>query len=162
MVRDFLRIFVEATGETERSKVPTLHLVWPWYVRLKRYFEANLLDTSLVLLMKHAAAKYFRNNVQLHITIFHKIAVLMHPQLKHLKMATNQEKLKIYTEVKSYMQNFCDTSSSTEHLTPEVSLNRTQSQSQSQAMNMFMDVDSDSSDSGGETNVSAVEKEFVA
>lgn len=86
VIRNFLKIFEEATTEIEASRRPTLHIVIPWYFRLLKSLEFSVKHYVVVSQMKASGREYFVCNISNHLTSYHKIATFLCPVLKSLRM----------------------------------------------------------------------------
>lgn len=103
---EFLKIFKQISVELEASNSPSLHLVWPSNVRLKNYLKSSRLDSVLCKQMKKTARVYLKNNFQL--DKFHRIATILHPQMKTLKFADENDKLQTIRDLKEMLASVSD------------------------------------------------------
>lgn len=106
MLRDFLEPLKNASDELEASKYPTLHLVHPWFHAILQHFQPNLLDPAMVSHMKVVGLAYWTKNVQTYITSFHDVAVGLHPEMKDLRLYTEQEQKAVWKKVGELMDIF--------------------------------------------------------
>lgn len=106
MLRDFLEPLKNGSDELEASKHPTLHLVHAWYHAILVHFQPNLMDTTMIANMKVTGLAYWTNNVQKHITDFHNVAVCLHPEMKDLRLYTEQERTRVWSKVDELMDHF--------------------------------------------------------
>lgn len=96
MLCDFLNIFEEATREIEATKRPTLHLVVPWFFRIKLHCQPSSADNVLISQIKIVATEYLTSNIANHISDYHKVATFLCPTLKPLRMySSSSEKNEI-------------------------------------------------------------------
>lgn len=103
---DFLEIFKECTAEVEASRVPTLHLVIPWYFELHAHMKQSYLDIALIAKMKDVGLKYFEENVSKRLNKYHKVATFLHPVLKNLKMFNLEERAVIYKAAEDLLTRY--------------------------------------------------------
>lgn len=96
-IAGFLKKFKIWTDQLEADKNPTLWMVWPTFVSLNNYLTANSEDSGMITLMKEAGRSYIRSNVHdFSPKVAHKIATVLHPLLKNIALASEQEKQEVY------------------------------------------------------------------
>lgn len=98
---EFLKIFKQISVELEKSNSPSLYLVWPSTVRLLNFLKSSRIDSVLFKDMKKMARVYFKKNFVL--DKFHRMATILHPQLKTLKFAEENEKLQTIRDLKQML-----------------------------------------------------------
>lgn len=98
---EFLKMFKNISVELERSNSPSLFLVWPSSVRLLTFLKSTRIDSVLLKDMKKKARVYFKKNFEL--DKFHRIATILHPQLKTLKFAEENDKLQTIRDLKQLL-----------------------------------------------------------
>lgn len=105
ILRDFLEPLKNASDELEATKYPTLHLVHPWYYTILSHFQPNSLDPAMIGQMKSIGLAYWTTNVHTFITRFHDVAVCLHPEMKELRLYTEQERHAAWKKVEELMEN---------------------------------------------------------
>lgn len=106
MLRDFLEPLKTASDELEASKTPTLHLVHPWYRTIREHFQPKPLDPAMISRMKTVGLVYWTENVQTHITSYHDVAVVLHPEMKELRLYDDLRQEMVWKKVEELMNNF--------------------------------------------------------
>lgn len=101
---DFLGIFKEASDSIEKTKSPTLYLVWIWVIRIKEHLKENRNDHRVIKMMKKVSSKYLDDNFVFHD--YYKVSVFLHPLFKglHKFCETEQEKEEIYSIVRNMIR----------------------------------------------------------
>lgn len=80
----------------ESEKKPTLHHVWPFQVKIKKYLSNIPNENNLLSQMKRAGLQYMqKNETQFAMTKEHKIATFLHPYMKGLKFAPFAESVNV-------------------------------------------------------------------
>lgn len=95
---DFLKVFKQISIELETSLKPSLYLVWPSSARILNYLSPSRVNSVLLKKMKKVARVYFNKNFVLNK--LHRIATLLHPQMKSLKFASDELKLQTIRDLK--------------------------------------------------------------
>lgn len=99
----FLKNFKDISDELEKSLTPTLYLVWPSSVRILRFLKSTRVDSLLLSKMKKKARVYFSKNFVLDKV--HRLATILHPQMKGLKFATDEDKLGTIRDLKAMVDS---------------------------------------------------------
>ena len=76
----FLSLFKTASEQLSADSSPTLHLVVPWFSKLKSSCEINDNDHLLLVQFKTAVSKILDNKV--YLTSLHYIATFLYPSTK--------------------------------------------------------------------------------
>ncbi|CAM2096805.1 unnamed protein product [Caretta caretta] len=97
MLIEFLQHFKEASDAQEQSQ-PTLLLVPIWYKRLKKHLHPSTTDVYSLSQLKSQASQDLIENVE--IKPLHRVAVFLHPQMKGMKVFSEQEGQEFYQETK--------------------------------------------------------------
>lgn len=98
-----MKIFKDISDELEKSLTPTLYLVWPSSVRILRFLKSTRVDSLLLSKMKKKARVYFSKNFVLDKV--HRLATILHPQMKGLKFATDEDKLGTIRDLKAMVDS---------------------------------------------------------
>jgi hypothetical protein len=77
---NFLSLFRAASEQLSADTTPTLHLVVPWFWKLKNACEINDDDHLLLVQFKHAVSKMLDEKI--HLTSLHYIATFLYPVTK--------------------------------------------------------------------------------
>lgn len=100
----FLKKFKIWTDQLEADKRPTLWMVWPTFVSLKNYLARNDEDSDIVTRMKQTGISYIEANVyDFSPKIVHKVATVLHPLLKNIALATEEEKKEVYNVIDDFI-----------------------------------------------------------
>lgn len=112
-MRDFLELFTTITTDIEGEKKPTLHKVWPYYLKIIKYLEPAEHDSNLIIKMKRSGRKYIETNghkFQLHID--QKLACFLHPMFKALSFAPLTEVIEVHQYAESKIKHELESQSS--------------------------------------------------
>lgn len=110
----FLKLFKIISIELEKSNSPSLYLVWPSNVRIMKFVSQSLqTDSTLMKKMKKTARAYLKNNFVL--DKLHRIATILHPQLKSVKFAEEDEKIETIRDLKAMMSTISTDAIDTSH-----------------------------------------------
>lgn len=100
---ELLAFFKSVTSSVEGEKFVTIHTYWPALLEMKRTLATNRCDHEYVKAMKKAGLDYIEkleNSGSLKVSIRHKIAVFLHPQMKSLAFASTDDKKEIHAHIK--------------------------------------------------------------
>lgn len=146
ILKDFCLQFKKSTDDLEGSKHPTLCNVIPNYLRICNHLEVKSSDPNCIVECKRTALKYWMENVQKNLTIYHGLAIFLHPLTKHLKTQKPHEKTEIWTRTLTLMNEYMP-STCTQQKQPRSFTNRTDS-----ALSLCMG-DSESEDDQSEAEI---------
>lgn len=106
ILRDFLKPFKTSTDELEASLHPTLCYVIPHYLKIYNHLQPSPSDPNCIAESKRIALNYWTENVQKELSMHHKIALFLHPLMKHLKTQEPEEKNEIWERTLTLMNEF--------------------------------------------------------
>jgi hypothetical protein len=81
----FLSIFKMASEQLSADQTPTMHLVIPWFSKLKRACEVEENDSLLLVQFKNAVNATLDEKV--HLAPLHYIATFLHPATKRFAVS---------------------------------------------------------------------------
>jgi hypothetical protein len=81
----FLSLFKVASEQLSADASPTLHMVVPWFTKLKNSCEPKADDHVLLGQFKKAVSKMLDDKV--HLTSLHYIAIFLYPETKKLSVS---------------------------------------------------------------------------
>lgn len=102
-----LEFFKNVTVAIEGDKFVTLHNYWLTLCETKRILAENRSDIDIVRAMKRVALDYIENaenSGSFRITLRHKLAVFLHPQMKGLSFAISRERREIHSHVRELLE----------------------------------------------------------
>lgn len=104
---EFLKKFKNWTKQLEYEKVPTLWMVWPIFIQLKKHLAANVDDTELIDGMKSVGREYIRiETSDIEPRMIHKISTVLNPLLKNLVMIHDEERNQIYDAINDKIRKY--------------------------------------------------------
>jgi hypothetical protein len=96
----FLDGFKQASLALEGAKTPTLHLTLPWFHKLIQHCGVDEdEDIAEMILIKQSAINLIGNKFTLHP--LHRIASVLNPKMKNLKMIDERERNETYDDLRS-------------------------------------------------------------
>lgn len=105
-VANFVHFFTKISISIQGDQYETLHFVWPYISRIHKHLTVNSQDSNYVTQMKADGRDYLsktRNIDDFKPQIAHKVAVFLHPAMKNLNTASEQDKIEIFNHIKSLM-----------------------------------------------------------
>lgn len=118
---EFLELFVHITVTIEGEKKPTLHYVWPFHVKIKKYLADRANGGSFTSIMSRAGIQYMDKNAEpFAMTDEHKIATFLHPYMKTLKFVTFGESVVVRGMVQGIIDNLREESGHNNQLIADV------------------------------------------
>lgn len=97
VISKFLKKFKIWSEQLEADKKPTLWMVWPTIVSLRKYLAANNEDDGIITEMKDIGRRYIEaNSHDFMPKTVHKVATVLHPLLKKIALANDVEKNEVY------------------------------------------------------------------
>lgn len=105
-INSFLKPFKHWSDHTEKSKKPSLYMVWIGIDALIRHCSVQERDEHLVTLMKVKALYYIEEKFVLHK--FHRISTFLNPNFKSLKFASSSLYERTVTDTRNMMQSIPD------------------------------------------------------
>lgn len=102
---DFLKLFKDITDDIEGEKYVTLHYVVPSFMRIQKELTYLESDSHIVEEMKERGRNFINAREEILPTMTHKVAFFLHPLFKSLRSFSINEKIKVYTHVKTLMEN---------------------------------------------------------
>ena len=112
MLVDFLKPFKKATEELSGSKYPTIHLVPLWKSVLMEHCQPKASDPCGLEVLKRRCLKLLDERIELGDHV--KLAVMLSPKFKQLRMFTRQEREAVYNFARVEMSNFPPTEDAAE------------------------------------------------
>lgn len=104
IISAFLKKFKVWTDLLEADKTPTLWMVWPTLVSLKKYLADNDEDSNIITKMKEAGRRYLElNSLDFTPKSVHKISTVLHPLLKNIALATEDERNDVYGMIDDFV-----------------------------------------------------------
>lgn len=101
---EFLNSFTVWIERLEADEKPTLWMVWIAFWWLKKYLVDKNDDSDNVKEMKAAGRIYLQKKIEDYTpTMIHKIATVLHPQLKNIALATEAERTNVYGVIDDYI-----------------------------------------------------------
>ncbi|CAF1494105.1 unnamed protein product [Adineta ricciae] len=100
-VEKFLSLFKLVSEKLSADTSPTLHLVVPWFWKLKTSCKCNDDDHLLLVQFKSAVSKMLDDKV--HLTSLHYIATCLYPATKKLQTLDDSYRNEIYTDMRKIM-----------------------------------------------------------
>ena len=104
MLVKFLQPFKDATLELSGSKYPTMNRVVLWKSKLMANCQPSASDTTAMEVLKRRCLQLLDARIQVHDHA--KLAVLLSPKFKQLRMFSQQEKEAIYDLARVELSNF--------------------------------------------------------
>lgn len=102
---DFLAKFKIWIKQLESDKTPTLWMVWPTFINLRKYLQVSNDDSDIVRAMKAKGREYLENNLaDFEPKLIHKIGTVLHPILKNIAIAPFEEREMVYTSIDEELQ----------------------------------------------------------
>ena len=101
---DFLKPFKKATEELSGSKYPTINLVALWKSSLMLHCQPLASDTTALEVLKRRCLKLLGDRIDLDDHV--KLAVMLSPKFKQLRMFSQQEREAVYHFARVEMSNF--------------------------------------------------------
>lgn len=102
-VANLVHVFTKISISIQGEQYETLHLVWPYINRIHKHLLTTTRDSDYVKRMKAAGRDYLlksKNIEDFKPQIGHKIAVFLHPAMKNLNCASEQDKIEIIEHIK--------------------------------------------------------------
>lgn len=102
-VANLVQIFTEISISIQGEQYETLHMVWPYINRIHRHLMTKTSDSDYIVRMKAAGRDYLlksKNIDDFKPQLGHKIAVFLHPAMKSLNCASEQDKIEIIEHIK--------------------------------------------------------------
>ncbi|CAF1152767.1 unnamed protein product [Adineta steineri] len=97
-VEKFLSLFKVASEQLSADTSPTLHLVVPWFWKLKASCIPNQDDSLLLNQFKNAVSNMLDDKV--HLTSLHYIATCLYPATKKLQTLEDSYRNEIYADIR--------------------------------------------------------------
>lgn len=106
---EFLTPFKTSTDDVEATRHPTLHKVIPNFLLIDEHLQSKTSDPSCLNEIKGIVREYWHSNIENHITMYHKVALFLHPKTKGLRTMTYDEKQMVFARTVEMMniQYFC-------------------------------------------------------
>lgn len=82
----FLKVFHDASEELEAEMIPTLHLVLPWYCKLRNHCKPAACDSDEMAGLKENASALLESKLHLRLSPSHYYATILNPKMKSLKV----------------------------------------------------------------------------
>lgn len=118
---EFFEKLKEWPKQLESEKTPTLWMVWPNFINLNRHFHDKPTDTDAVKMAKEVGRAYIQKNLSdIAPRMLHKISTVLHPLLKNIAMASNDERNRVYNDINDDIKK--DSESSTKDLESETNV----------------------------------------
>lgn len=111
IICDFLSKFKIWTNRLESDTKPTLWMVWPIFRALEKHLVNEIDDVNIIADMKKIGREYVNNNVNsvdFEPNLIHKAATVLHPMLKSIAIASEEEKGEIYSKINEEAQSGSD------------------------------------------------------
>lgn len=114
IIAEFLKKFKDWTKQLEFEKKPTLWMVWPTFVNLKKHLIPLDTDPDIIKNMKAVANEYIEKNTSdFEPQMVHKISTVLNPLLKNIAIVGLDERVRIYDtindEIQKYEKNVTET-----------------------------------------------------
>lgn len=106
ILADFLKPFKTATDAVEASQHPTMHKVIPNFLEIGNHLAEKPSDPACIVEIKVIVRDYWQQNVQKCISIYHQLALFLHPNTKTMKTLTSDEKSAVWFRALSLMNEF--------------------------------------------------------
>lgn len=106
---EFLKPFKNSTDEIEATHHPTLHKVIPNFMEISVHLENKPSDPACIIEIKEIVSAYWHGNIVNYLTIYHKLALFLHPIAKSLRTFTIDEKNIVVDRAMQMMHNFMPT-----------------------------------------------------
>lgn len=113
ILADFLKPFKTATDEVEASHHPTMHKVIPNFLEMCNHLEEKPSDPACIVEIKAIVRDYWQKNVQKCISIYHQLALFLHPNTKTMKTLSVDQKSAVWDRAISMMNQFMPPSTTT-------------------------------------------------
>ncbi|XP_021960628.2 uncharacterized protein LOC110856457 [Folsomia candida] len=97
----FLKPFLECSASLSGDKYPPIHLVAPWFLKLRRHLQEDENDSAEIRLLKQQGHICLQEYMK--IDSFLWTACLLNPRYKTLKGATDEERKDAYDRMKILM-----------------------------------------------------------
>ncbi|CAF4859520.1 unnamed protein product [Rotaria sp. Silwood1] len=98
----FLSLFKTASEQLSADTTPTLHLVVPWFTKLKNSCEQKGDDPLLLIQFKIAVSKMLDEKI--YLTSLHYIATFLYPVTKKLSTLNNKLRNEIYADTRKIIK----------------------------------------------------------
>lgn len=106
-IANFLKKFKEWTKQLEHDKIPTLWMVWPTFIQLKKHLIALADDSEMIKAMKSIGREYIEKNLSdIQPRMIHKISTVLNPLLKNIAMSELEERDHIYDTIDENIRKF--------------------------------------------------------
>lgn len=97
IICEFLKKFKVWIDQLEADKKPTLWMVWPTFISLKKFLSDSNDDHDIIKQMKVVGRRYLeKNDNDFTPKLVHKISTVLHPLLKNIAIANETEKKDVY------------------------------------------------------------------
>ncbi|CAF1199180.1 unnamed protein product [Adineta ricciae] len=97
----FLSLFKVASEQLSADTSPTLHLVVPWFWKLKGSCTLKDDDHLLLIQLKNAVSKMLDEKI--HLTSLHYIATCLYPSTKKLQILDDNYRTETYADIRKIM-----------------------------------------------------------
>ncbi|OXA36831.1 Zinc finger BED domain-containing protein 1 [Folsomia candida] len=104
---NLLKPFLECSTSLSGDKYPTIHLVAPWFLTLRRHLQQEESDSAEIRLLKQQGLTCLQEYMK--IDSFLWSAYLFNPRFKSLKGAIDEERKDAYDRTKALMLSFAGT-----------------------------------------------------
>lgn len=112
VICEFLAKIKIWTKQLESDKKPTLWMVWPIYINLKKHLNDFDGESDLIREMKKTGREYISKNISdFTPKLEHKIGTVLNPMLKNIAIASSEEREEVYTRIDLELRNLstmCD------------------------------------------------------
>lgn len=100
IIATFLKRFKLWSERLEADKKPTLWMVWPTLTLMRMHLEAKPTDHMIIKQMKEAGRLYLeKNEFDSAPKLVHQMSTVLHPVIKNIALATEQEKKEVYGQI---------------------------------------------------------------
>lgn len=100
----FLKKFKIWSDQLEADKKPTLWMVWPTFVALNNYLTNKSEDSDIIAQMKEVGRNYIETNFNdFSPKLVHKMSTVLHPTLKNIALASEDEKKEVYGAIDDFI-----------------------------------------------------------
>lgn len=104
IISQFLKKFKVWTNQLEADKHPTLWMFWPTFVFLNSYLADNCEDSDIIRQMKQTGRRYIEANANdLSPKMVHKVSTVLHPILKNIALASDEERTQVYGMIDDFI-----------------------------------------------------------
>lgn len=124
-VVEFLMKFKTWTKQLEHEKIPTLWMVWPTFIQLKKHLASQEYDSEIIEAMKTTGREYIEKNLSdIEPKMLHKISTVLNPLLKNIAMVTPEERNKIYDDIDDGIRKYGDDSGTADQTEARINENQ--------------------------------------